>query len=247
MSPEQARGQTVDKRTRHLGVRLRALRDAVGETLAVTSERAHQVERVYHAALAVDGSARETLLDDMCAGDDALRQEVVSLLRYEGDAHHFLSDRAIDLVARAIPASAARDLPAQIGPYKILDILGEGGMGIVYLAEQERPLRRRVALKVIKVGLDTRAVIARFEAERQALALMDHPHIAQIYDAGASEDGRPYFAMEYVPVSRSPSTATSIDSPRGHGSSCLLPSAVPSSMHTRRESSTVTSSRRTSW
>jgi WD40 repeat protein/serine/threonine protein kinase len=89
--------------------------------------------------------------------------------------------------------------PANIGPYKVLDTLGEGGMGIVYLVEQERPLRRRVALKVIKIGMDTRDVIARFESERQALALMDHPHIAQVYDAGASEDGRPYFAMEHVP------------------------------------------------
>ncbi len=95
--------------------------------------------------------------------------------------------------------AAGLDPPANIGPYRVLDVLGEGGMGIVYLAEQERPLRRRVALKVIKVGLDTRAVIARFESERQALALMDHPHIAQLYDAGASEDGRPYFAMEHVP------------------------------------------------
>jgi serine/threonine protein kinase len=86
----------------------------------------------------------------------------------------------------------------QIGPYKLLSILGEGGYGVVYLAEQQRPVRRRVALKVIKPGMDTKVVIARFEAERQALALLDHPNIAHVYDAGTTEAGRPYFAMEYV-------------------------------------------------
>jgi serine/threonine protein kinase/Tfp pilus assembly protein PilF len=86
----------------------------------------------------------------------------------------------------------------RIGPYKILQKLGEGGMGIVYLAEQEHPIRRRVALKIIKLGMDTRAVIARFEAERQALALMNHPNVAKVFDAGETEQGRPYFVMEYV-------------------------------------------------
>jgi serine/threonine protein kinase/tetratricopeptide (TPR) repeat protein len=88
--------------------------------------------------------------------------------------------------------------PHTIGPYRILDKLGEGGMGVVYLAEQDAPIRRRVALKLIKLGLDTRQVIARFESERQALALMQHPNVAAVYDAGATEDGRPYFVMEYV-------------------------------------------------
>ncbi|MCU0918219.1 MAG: WD40 repeat domain-containing serine/threonine-protein kinase [Planctomycetes bacterium] len=86
----------------------------------------------------------------------------------------------------------------QIGPYKLLRILGEGGCGIVYLAEQQRPVKRRVALKVIKPGMDTKQVIARFEAERQALALLDHPNIAHVFDAGTTDTGRPYFAMEYV-------------------------------------------------
>ena len=88
--------------------------------------------------------------------------------------------------------------PEQIGPYRILETLGEGGMGVVYLAEQREPIRRRVALKVIKLGMDTREVIARFESERQALALMNHPNIAKVLDAGATEEGRPYFVMEYV-------------------------------------------------
>ena len=98
--------------------------------------------------------------------------------------------------------ASMHDLPEQIGlrigRYKLLSVLGEGGMGIVYLAQQERPIRRQVALKIIKPGMDSKSVIARFEAERQALALLDHPHIAHVHDAGATEAGRPYFVMEYV-------------------------------------------------
>src|SRR5437870_10860944 len=94
--------------------------------------------------------------------------------------------------------TAPATLPEAFGAYHPVGVLGEGGMGIVYLAEQDQPLRRRVALKVIKQGMDTRHVIARFESERQALALMDHPNIAHVYDAGATPEGRPYFAMEYV-------------------------------------------------
>src|SRR5260221_2801272 len=86
----------------------------------------------------------------------------------------------------------------RIGQYKLLQQIGEGGYGVVYMAEQEAPVRRRVALKIIKPGMDTKSVIARFEAERQALALMDHPNIAKVFDAGATESGRPYFVMELV-------------------------------------------------
>jgi serine/threonine protein kinase len=106
--------------------------------------------------------------------------------------------RPLDLdTTRSVPDETLSP-SVRVGPYKILERLGEGGMGVVYAAEQERPFRRRVALKVIKLGMETREVIARFEAERQALALMDHPCIAQVYDAGATLEGRPYFAMEYV-------------------------------------------------
>jgi serine/threonine protein kinase/WD40 repeat protein len=89
--------------------------------------------------------------------------------------------------------------PQRIGPYRILNVLGEGGMGVVYLAEQEQPIKRRVALKVVKLGMGSQEILARFESERQALALMTHPHIAKVFDAGWTEDGRPYFVMEYVP------------------------------------------------
>ena len=89
-------------------------------------------------------------------------------------------------------------LPERIGPYRLLQKLGEGGMGEVWEAEQEKPVRRKVALKLIKLGMDTKQVVARFESERQALALMNHPNIARVFDAGATEQGRPYFAMEHV-------------------------------------------------
>src|SRR5437762_989416 len=96
------------------------------------------------------------------------------------------------------PVYALEGLSARIGPYRLLQELGQGGCGVVYMAEQNEPVRRRVALKVIKLGMDTRSVIARFEAERQALALMEHPNIAKVLDAGATELGRPYFVMELV-------------------------------------------------
>ncbi len=103
--------------------------------------------------------------------------------------------------------SSSRDdyRPDQIGPFKILDVLGEGGMGTVYVAEQKEPIRRRVALKVIKLGMDSKQVLLRFEAERQALAMMEHSNISRVYDAGTTERGQPYFAMEYVkgePITR---------------------------------------------
>src|SRR4051794_8320120 len=99
-------------------------------------------------------------------------------------------------LAHAVAAAAE---PEQIGPYVILERISEGGMGIVYKAEQRTPVRRVVALKVIKVGMDTKEVVARFDAERQALALMGHPNVAKVFEAGMTDAGRPYFAMEYVP------------------------------------------------
>ena len=90
------------------------------------------------------------------------------------------------------------DHPSEIGPYRVLDVLGEGGMAVVYLAEQTEPMKRRVALKILKIGMDTKQVIARFESERQALAVMNHPNIEQVFDGGALDTGRPYFVMELV-------------------------------------------------
>ncbi|MCH7602092.1 MAG: serine/threonine protein kinase, partial [Planctomycetes bacterium] len=102
-------------------------------------------------------------------------------------------------IGKTVERHTKHDLPERIGRYRILEQIGEGGMGIVYLAEQTEPVQRRVALKVIKLGMDTKQVIARFEAERQALAMMDHPCVARVFDAGVSDDGRSYFVMEHVP------------------------------------------------
>lgn len=140
-----------------------------------------------------------------------MRREVESLLAHDAAASEEGGDRPFSPAAlgKAFMAASAKavqglegvlaPMPSQIGPYKILDVLGEGGFGVVYLAEQSEPIRRRVALKVLKPGMDSARVLARFEAERQALALMDHANIAKVLDAGATPDGRPYFVMEHVP------------------------------------------------
>src|SRR5215471_18979647 len=109
----------------------------------------------------------------------------------------------LDETASMPPGSRPRNVEAEshrrVGPYRLLRIIGEGGMGEVWVADQLEPVKRRVALKVIKAGMDTKQVVARFEAERQALAVMDHPSIAKVLDGGATPEGRPYFVMEYVP------------------------------------------------
>jgi serine/threonine protein kinase len=163
---------------------------------------------VFSAARRLPPAERALYLDQTCAGEPDLRRRVEELLRASQDAEDFLQDPAPGaerpegapaastlVLNEAAPGEKAGD---RIGRYKLLQLIGEGGCGLVYMAEQEEPVRRRVALKVIKLGMDTKQVIARFEAERQALALMDHPNIARVLDAGATETGRPYFVMELV-------------------------------------------------
>ncbi|MFN0056257.1 MAG: protein kinase domain-containing protein [Planctomycetales bacterium] len=145
-------------------------------------------ESIFNAALErPDLRERAAFLESACAGDPALRRSVESLLSAYG-AGEFLEAPAEPLSKTYLTDEAAQP-GATIGPYKLREVIGEGGMGIVYVAEQERPVRRKVALKVIKPGMDTREVIARFEAERQALALMDHPNIAKVLDAGTTAAG----------------------------------------------------------
>jgi len=153
---------------------------------------------IFDAALELPPERRAAYVTTTCAGDDALRQRVEALLRAHESAGGFMESPAASPrpgTAAVRPAEQPGDM---IGRYKLLQQIGEGGCGVVYMAEQEEPVRRRVALKVIKLGMDTRQVIARFEAERQALALMDHPNIAKVLDAGATDTGRPYFVMELV-------------------------------------------------
>jgi WD40 repeat protein/serine/threonine protein kinase len=154
---------------------------------------------------------RARYLQEACQGDIALRHRIDDLLAEEEKVGGFLEtpalsdprhsttkDAAVGPGGTAILGLVSEQPGDKIGRYKLLQQIGEGGCGVVYMAEQEEPVRRRVALKVIKLGMDTKTVIARFEAERQALAMMDHPNIARVFDAGATETGRPFFVMELV-------------------------------------------------
>jgi serine/threonine protein kinase/tetratricopeptide (TPR) repeat protein len=153
---------------------------------------------VFIAALQKESAAeRRAYLDAACGGDDGLRRGVEALLAAHERAGSFLEHPLVD------PAVTTDDPISErpgtvIGPYRLMEQIGEGGMGLVFVAEQQQPVRRKVALKVIKPGMDTRQVVARFEAERQALALMDHPNIAKVFDGGTTDSGRPYFVMELV-------------------------------------------------
>ncbi|MFN0052402.1 MAG: protein kinase domain-containing protein [Planctomycetales bacterium] len=151
-----------------------------------------RLESIFDAALQKATSAeRDAFLEGACGTDALLRERVETLLRAHDAAGNFLSATLVGETPEEGPG-------ALIGRYKLLQKIGEGGFGVVYMAEQLEPVRRKVALKIIKLGMDTRQVVARFESERQALALMDHPHIARVLDGGATTSGRPYFVMELV-------------------------------------------------
>ena len=181
----------------------RALKDDV-KTPPPTYER-----EIFLAALDKPAAERRAFVANICAGNDTLRRRVDALLAEEEQLAGFLETPAVGAVLpRTEPMAGPggtelvphlTEQPGdRIGRYKLLQKIGEGGCGVVYMAEQQEPVRRRVALKIIRLGMDTRSVIARFEAERQALAMMDHPNIARVYDAGATDTGRPFFVMELV-------------------------------------------------
>jgi len=154
---------------------------------------------IFSAALSLESAdARQDYLKSACGTNTELFQQVSRLLELEAESPSYLEAPATGLVAMCAMSPPIEQVGTTIGRYKVLEQIGEGGMGVVFVAEQTEPVRRRVALKIIKPGMDTRQVIARFGAERQALALMDHPNIAKVLDAGATEAGRPYFVMELV-------------------------------------------------
>jgi eukaryotic-like serine/threonine-protein kinase len=164
-------------------------------------------ETLFHLACEKPPDERAAFLDEACAGDTALRQRLEVLLAAHEQPGSFLQSATQDNgngepapnMGRTVLQTGVQDVAGSvIGPYKLLQQIGEGGMGVVFMAEQSRPVRRTVALKIIKPGMDSRQVIARFEAERQALAMMDHPNIARVLDAGTTDSGRPYFVMELV-------------------------------------------------
>ncbi len=176
-----------------------------------TADKKAEDEVFFTALQIADPGERKAFIDQACAGKPDLRSLVEEMLASEEEAARWLTLEPSALVSTVAelhadaskPGSASRKLvDSQVGGridcYRVLERIGEGGCGVVYMAEQESPVHRRVALKVIKPGMDTERVIARFEAERQALALMEHPNIARVLDAGATEAGRPYFVMELV-------------------------------------------------
>src|SRR5258708_6941769 len=174
-------------------------------------ERWQKIERLCYSALNEEKSARAAFLEQACGGGEALRRAVGLLLVQHEKDDNFLEFSAMEGAAKHLAHQADADLPnplawanldteqKSLGPYRLLQKLGEGGMGRVWLAEQTAPVRRRVAVKLIKAGMYDDAVLKRFASERQSLAIMDHPSIAKVFDAGTTPDGQPYFVMEYVP------------------------------------------------
>ena len=159
-------------------------------------------ELLFQLALTKSSDERAEFLERECRNDAALRARIAALLAAHDQPGELLATptpgvkATIKLEFAEEPADEA--VGQTLGRYKLLERVGEGGCGVVYVAEQTEPVRRRVALKVIKLGMDTKQVVARFEAERQALAMMDHPNIAKVLDAGTAEVDRPYFVMELV-------------------------------------------------
>ncbi|MFG0289962.1 MAG: protein kinase [Rhodopirellula sp. JB044] len=141
-----------------------------------------------------DPHERKAFLDEACGDDAQLRAGVEALLRAHDAPENALDKPPVD----ASPGLTSQTIGSLIGPYRLMEQIGEGGFGLVYVAQQERPVQRKVALKIVKPGTGTKEVLARFDAERQAVAMMDHPNIAKVFDAGVTEDGRPYFVMELV-------------------------------------------------
>ncbi len=169
----------------------------------MTPEQFCQIREVFERAMQLPAESRSPYVHEACRSDTELLTELERMIEAAGQSNAPIDRPALEaVVADGTSTAAISDsisgAGAVVGPYHLLDLIGIGGMGEVWLAEQKYPVRRRVALKLIKAGMDTREVVARFESERQALALMDHPAIAKVFDAGSTSQGRPYFAMEYV-------------------------------------------------
>ena len=165
----------------------------------MTEHQHEYVRRLFDLVLDVPAAQREAILDRECGGDDGLKQRILAMIEAAEDSKFLVDapDATADITATA-KVPTGEHAGQSIDRYKLLQPIGEGGFGTVWMAEQREPVKRRVALKVIKLGMDTKQVIARFEAERQALAMMDHPNIAKVLDAGTTETGRPFFIMELV-------------------------------------------------
>ena len=163
-------------------------------------------ETIFHAARDIpDPDRRREYVREACGGDEDLIAHVEALLAAAEGPDSLLDRPAADITLATIDQPTSESPDTVIGPYKLIEEIGEGGMGSVWMAQQTEPVKRLVAVKLIKAGMDSRQVIARFEAERQALALMDHPNIARVLDGGTTSSGRPYFVMDLVkgmPITR---------------------------------------------
>jgi len=169
------------------------------------AESSNRLKDLFLKVLDVPLEERAEFLAQACGPDAQLREQIEAMLQAHGAVDSFLEKPAaamgptIDDLPRRPEVRGGSEGPGmRVGPYKLLQQLGEGGMGVVFLAEQQEPVRRLVALKIIKQGMESEQVVARFESERQALALMDHPNIAKVLDAGTTDNGRPYFVMELI-------------------------------------------------
>ena len=212
----------------------------------MASKRHQKASDLFRAVCDLAPDARAAFLEEACAGDTELRAQVEALLTQDEQHPSFLeapttfeepSEPDHKTRTRKSPAATASGVmvqPEQIGPYRILERVGEGGMGVVYVAEQREPVRRKVALKVIKLGMDTKQVLARFEVEHHALTIMNHPNIARVYDAGATPRDDPILSWSMCRASRSMITATATCSTPASGWSCSFPYATPCSTPIKR-------------
>ena len=186
------------------------------------SEPANAKEIFLHAVEIASSVERAIYLDDACRGNPPLRQRVDALLQAHERPESLLDKAAVPVDMGRAGATADEPITERpgtvIGPYKLLEQIGEGGFGVVFMAEQTEPVRRKVALKVLKPGMDTRQVVARFEAERQALAIMDHPNIARVFDGGSTDDPSPP-----TPLPQGARGEETPLSPPGEGSVDLIP------------------------
>ena len=166
------------------------------------SDRSLEIQSLFESAVSLEGNERAAFVAQVRAEHPQVGESLAALV-----AAHESHDTAVDHLLRQLRGGDPEDLWShhppeepndRIGRYRLLEVLGQGGMGVVWLAEQLEPVKRRVALKIVKLGMDTREVIGRFNTERQALAIMEHPNIARVLDAGATAAGRPYFVMEWV-------------------------------------------------
>src|SRR5258708_2202830 len=166
---------------------------------SATSRRRSEKEIFFEALDKNTPEERAAFLDGACGTNPVQRAKVEALLADHFQRDEFMKEPAVDASSPTVSAPRPIAAPAQmLGRYKLLERIGEGGFGEVWMAEQREPVKRRVALKIIKLGMDSRQIVARFEAERQALAMMDHANIAKIFDADVTDTGRPYFVMELV-------------------------------------------------